>query len=88
MATVAWTVCFVLTIVILATNAPRPIGAERPRYSLTPNRNRKTSLGTCNPSQWAVIVLIAATILNILFGNHQPPKTYMNLTSPAYRNHV
>jgi len=67
-AIVAWTTCFLVTILVSLVTAPRP--AEQLTglvYSLTARPREQPVTGIFNPSLLAPLVLGAALLLNLLF---------------------
>jgi SSS family solute:Na+ symporter len=67
-AIVAWTACFLVTILISLMTTPRP--AEQLTglvYSLTEKNREQPVTGILNPSLLAPLVLGAALLLNLLF---------------------
>jgi len=67
-AIVAWTTCFLVTILVSLVTAPRP--AEQLTglvYSLTARPREQPVTGLFNPSLLAPLVLGAALLLNLLF---------------------
>ena len=64
----AWTVCFVVTIVVSLATRPRP-DAELTGlvYSLTPRQNDGEKRWYMRPAVLGVIVLVCVTLLNVIF---------------------
>jgi SSS family solute:Na+ symporter len=67
-AIVAWTTCFVVTVIVSLVSAPRPEGELRGLvYSLTPRPRDDGVALYRQPGPLAATVLIATVILNVIF---------------------
>ncbi|MBA2250010.1 MAG: sodium:solute symporter family protein [Chitinophagaceae bacterium] len=67
-ASVAFVVCFIVTVIISMLTTPKPEEQLRGLvYSLTPKQYEKTKVWYRNPLWLGILVLIATLILNIIF---------------------
>jgi SSS family solute:Na+ symporter len=67
-AITAWTVCFLVTIGVSLLTRPKPRGElEGLVYSVTPQPGGRRRWSLANPKVAAIVVLAAATVLNLWF---------------------